>query len=71
MDFLHYCEGAGTSDYGRIPLDRPVAAVRHSALEVLRLYLSGEVDFEPTGSRPPHPDDPCAGSVLDPVPSPR
>jgi len=45
MDFLHYCPSAETSDFSTDVFDSCHTAIRMSALEVIRLYFTGEMAF--------------------------
>lgn len=62
LEYLGYCVSA-TQVYDctqeRNELTEPEAAVRHAALDVLRLYFLGEMDYGDAPPRPPRepPDD--------------
>jgi hypothetical protein len=71
MEFIQFCEQVVDTGYGRVALERPFEVVHRSAMEVIRLYLSGESDFEATQSMPGPPDDSDEADTPVEVPTPR
>lgn len=64
LEYLQYCLTA-THPYDctteRTQLGQPESAVRHAALDVLRLYFSGEMDYgDAPPTRPQDPPEPTA-----------
>lgn len=58
MEFLQYCQGCEAGDFGRVGLDKQHTAIQSVALEVMRLYFSGEMTFATEGSAPAAPGEP-------------
>jgi hypothetical protein len=71
MEFVEFCERMVDTQYGRVSLERSFETFHRSALEVLRLYLSGESDFEGTLSMDEPPDGPPEAATPIAVPTPR
>jgi hypothetical protein len=70
LQALHYClaievglvvgsPGVGTQQVSARPLIEPELALRRTSLEVLRLFVAGEIDLVPARAEPDRtPEDP-------------
>lgn len=69
LDYLNYCHWATHQCDASIParsLSNVEVGVQNSALQVLRLYFDGEMDYgdAPPAPSPPEDDDPGTGAAV-------